>query len=242
MAKLMKGISLAFSSLSDTLWSRTQPAASSSLFDLRITLPSAFASLFPLPLHPSRRGSVPEWLNLQQIIESTDLSTDKAEIISRLQSCSQLRFSVVMASQQQEEVRPAASVASCGLIGEKNVVQVVTDNGSNYVLAGKLLQAKREHLFWTPSVRQRNKSAPALWWKSYGAQVPDLRNLAVRVLGLTCSASGCERNWSTFEHIHSKKRSRLEHQRVIGWGNVMIREIPLIICKQSLERSSNIVP
>ncbi|KAI9084351.1 hypothetical protein K1719_033693 [Acacia pycnantha] len=62
------------------------------------------------------------------------------------------------------------------------------------------------------AIRQRNKSAPALWWKSYGAQVPDLRNLAVRVLGLTCSASGCERNWSTFEHIHSK-RSRLEHQR-----------------------------
>ncbi|KAI9112920.1 hypothetical protein K1719_016034 [Acacia pycnantha] len=64
------------------------------------------------------------------------------------------------------------------------------------------------------SIRQRNKSAPALWWKSYGAQVPNLRNLAVRVLGLTCSASGCERNWSTFEHIHSKKRSRLEHQRL----------------------------
>ncbi|XP_057418048.1 uncharacterized protein LOC130712226 [Lotus japonicus] len=35
-------------------------------------------------------------------------------------------------------------------IGEKNVVQVVTDNGSNYVLAGKILQAKRKHLFWTP--------------------------------------------------------------------------------------------
>ncbi|GKU88834.1 hypothetical protein SLEP1_g3051 [Rubroshorea leprosula] len=35
-------------------------------------------------------------------------------------------------------------------IGEKNVIQVVTDNGSNYVLAGKLLQAKRKNLFWTP--------------------------------------------------------------------------------------------
>ncbi|KAK4267695.1 hypothetical protein QN277_024441 [Acacia crassicarpa] len=64
------------------------------------------------------------------------------------------------------------------------------------------------------AVRQRNKSAPSLWWKSYGAQVPELRNLAVRVLSLTCSSSGCERNWSTFEHIHSKKRSRLEHQRL----------------------------
>ncbi|XP_004497729.1 uncharacterized protein [Cicer arietinum] len=35
-------------------------------------------------------------------------------------------------------------------IGEQNIVQVVTNNGSNYVLAGKLLTAKRPHLFWTP--------------------------------------------------------------------------------------------
>ncbi|XP_020979180.1 uncharacterized protein LOC110271879 [Arachis ipaensis] len=35
-------------------------------------------------------------------------------------------------------------------IGEQNVVQVVTDNGSNYVLAGKLLMEKRPNLFWTP--------------------------------------------------------------------------------------------
>ncbi|XP_075511804.1 uncharacterized protein LOC142547406 [Primulina tabacum] len=35
-------------------------------------------------------------------------------------------------------------------VGEKNVVQVITDNGSNYVLAGKLLQAKIPNLFWTP--------------------------------------------------------------------------------------------
>ncbi|XP_020963400.1 uncharacterized protein LOC107645034 [Arachis ipaensis] len=35
-------------------------------------------------------------------------------------------------------------------IGEQSVVQVVTDNGSNYVLAGKLLMEKRPNLFWTP--------------------------------------------------------------------------------------------
>ncbi|CAF1927550.1 unnamed protein product [Brassica napus] len=35
-------------------------------------------------------------------------------------------------------------------VGEKNVVQVVTDNASNYVKAGRLLEAKRPHLFWTP--------------------------------------------------------------------------------------------
>ncbi|CAH1412850.1 unnamed protein product [Lactuca virosa] len=35
-------------------------------------------------------------------------------------------------------------------VGEKNVVQVVTDNALAYVKAGKLLEAKREHLYWTP--------------------------------------------------------------------------------------------
>ncbi|XP_027357050.1 uncharacterized protein LOC113866362 [Abrus precatorius] len=35
-------------------------------------------------------------------------------------------------------------------IGEDKVVQVITDNGSNYVLAGKMLEAKRPHLYWTP--------------------------------------------------------------------------------------------
>ncbi|XP_042383296.1 uncharacterized protein LOC121975615 [Zingiber officinale] len=35
-------------------------------------------------------------------------------------------------------------------VGEVNVVQVVTDSTSNNVLAGKLLEAKRPHLYWTP--------------------------------------------------------------------------------------------
>ncbi|CAL5385720.1 unnamed protein product [Camellia sinensis] len=35
-----------------------------------------------------------------------------------------------------------------------------------------------------------------LWWESYGED-----------------ATGCERNWSTFDHVHSKKRNRLEQQR-----------------------------
>ncbi|GAV64526.1 DUF659 domain-containing protein [Cephalotus follicularis] len=35
-------------------------------------------------------------------------------------------------------------------VGEENVVQVVTDNASNYKLAGEYLMEKRKHLFWTP--------------------------------------------------------------------------------------------
>ena len=31
-----------------------------------------------------------------------------------------------------------------------NVVQVITDNASNYVLVGKLLEEKHNTIFWTP--------------------------------------------------------------------------------------------
>nr|KYP42186.1 hypothetical protein KK1_036401 [Cajanus cajan] len=52
------------------------------------------------------------------------------------------------------------------------------------------------------------------WWKMYGGHTPHLQIVAIKVLSLTCSSSGCEHNWSTFEHIHSKKRSKLEHQKL----------------------------
>ncbi|KAK1407750.1 hypothetical protein QVD17_39376 [Tagetes erecta] len=70
--------------------------------------------------------------------------------------------------------------------------------------------------FFSLDVAKRAQSnlAPAEWWKLYGKGTPNLQQLAVRVLSLTCSASGCERNWSTFEQIHSKKRNRLEHKKL----------------------------
>nr|KAJ0227509.1 hypothetical protein LSAT_V11C100007330 [Lactuca sativa] len=64
------------------------------------------------------------------------------------------------------------------------------------------------------AVLRRKKMQPAKWWSSYGDECPKLQHLAIRVLSLTCSATGCERNWSTFDHIHSKKRNRLEQQRL----------------------------
>ncbi|XP_059294892.1 uncharacterized protein LOC132047945 isoform X2 [Lycium ferocissimum] len=48
----------------------------------------------------------------------------------------------------------------------------------------------------------------------FGGRTPELTKFAIRVLSLTCSSSGCERNWSTFESIHTKKRNRLEHCRI----------------------------
>ena len=52
------------------------------------------------------------------------------------------------------------------------------------------------------------------WWLYYGGSIPELQQIAIRVLSQTSSSSGCERNWSIFERIHSKRRNRLEHQRL----------------------------
>ncbi|XP_072064179.1 uncharacterized protein [Arachis hypogaea] len=35
-------------------------------------------------------------------------------------------------------------------VGEKNVIQVVTDNAANYKAAGEMLMKKRKNLFWKP--------------------------------------------------------------------------------------------
>ncbi|XP_058729233.1 uncharacterized protein LOC131601436 [Vicia villosa] len=66
----------------------------------------------------------------------------------------------------------------------------------------------------TTVVENRDEVFPDQWWDTYGTEAPNLQKLAIWILSQTCSASGCERNWSVFEHIHSKKRNRLEHQKL----------------------------
>ncbi|XP_077250319.1 uncharacterized protein LOC143889837 [Tasmannia lanceolata] len=60
----------------------------------------------------------------------------------------------------------------------------------------------------------RATTLPAEWWVLYGSDAPNLRKIAVKVLSQTASSSGCERNWSTFNLIHSKRRNRLGHQNL----------------------------
>ncbi|XP_059595588.1 mannosyl-oligosaccharide 1,2-alpha-mannosidase MNS1 [Vitis vinifera] len=52
------------------------------------------------------------------------------------------------------------------------------------------------------------------WWRLHGYSAPHLQKLAILILSQTASSSGCERNWSVFERIHTKRRNRLEHQRL----------------------------
>jgi hypothetical protein len=47
------------------------------------------------------------------------------------------------------------------------------------------------------------------WWQTYGKRWPHLRWFAMRLTAQGCSACACERNWSTYEWVHSKKRNQL---------------------------------
>ncbi|KAH1221935.1 hypothetical protein GmHk_12G035237 [Glycine max] len=52
----------------------------------------------------------------------------------------------------------------------------------------------------------------------------------------TCSASGYERNWSIFEHIHSKRRNRLEHQKL---DDLVLEESPPFLTREEVEALCN---
>ncbi|RVW49640.1 hypothetical protein CK203_076728 [Vitis vinifera] len=49
------------------------------------------------------------------------------------------------------------------------------------------------------AIDSRTLRSPTSWWMRFGDSTPELQKFAIRVLRLTCSASGCERNWSTFD-------------------------------------------
>jgi len=58
----------------------------------------------------------------------------------------------------------------------------------------------------------------AQWWEAFGSHCPELQKFAIRILSQTCSATRCERNWSVFERIHTKKRNRLDQK----WLNDLV--------------------
>ncbi|XP_050121243.1 uncharacterized protein LOC126598911 [Malus sylvestris] len=66
------------------------------------------------------------------------------------------------------------------------------------------------HLAEIGCIKNDDNYDPVSWWSTYGNRVPNLQRIAIKILSLTTSSSGCERNWSTFEGIHTKKRNRLD--------------------------------
>nr|DAD24024.1 TPA_asm: hypothetical protein HUJ06_025487 [Nelumbo nucifera] len=55
---------------------------------------------------------------------------------------------------------------------------------------------------------------PGEWWSRFGCDTPNLKRIVERILSQMCSSSGYEHNWSVFERIHTKRKNKLEHQRL----------------------------
>ncbi|XP_059063142.1 uncharacterized protein LOC131039688 isoform X2 [Cryptomeria japonica] len=60
----------------------------------------------------------------------------------------------------------------------------------------------------------RTTMMPDHWWNFFGPETPNIQKLAICILSQPCSASGCERDWSMFEHIHSKRHNRLSVEKM----------------------------
>ncbi|XP_057745498.1 uncharacterized protein LOC130963392 [Arachis stenosperma] len=58
------------------------------------------------------------------------------------------------------------------------------------------------------------RSATDEWWSLFRGSAPCLQKIAVRILSQASASSRCERNWSLFDQIHTKRRNRLEHDRL----------------------------
>ncbi|MQM02055.1 hypothetical protein Taro_034814 [Colocasia esculenta] len=98
--------------------------------------------------------------------------------------------------------------ASEVLIGAKNVIKRILDNEDRAIIACKQMHDYRLQLYhFGTSTAQRAAQilSPADWWLDHGRTYgyEDLAYVAIRVLSQTTSATGCERNWSTFGFIHT---------------------------------------
>ncbi|GMQ06918.1 hypothetical protein CsSME_00051331 [Camellia sinensis var. sinensis] len=62
-------------------------------------------------------------------------------------------------------------------------------------------------------IEARMYEKPISWWVNHGASTPLLQGLKFKLLSQPASSSCCERNWSTYGHIHSIKRNRFASSR-----------------------------
>ncbi|PWZ40492.1 hypothetical protein Zm00014a_028394 [Zea mays] len=63
------------------------------------------------------------------------------------------------------------------------------------------------------SLEDRSYMEPKMWWGIHGHSAPELKKLALKLLGQPASSSCAERNWSTYGLIHSSLRNRLNPGR-----------------------------
>ncbi|GAV92759.1 DUF659 domain-containing protein/Dimer_Tnp_hAT domain-containing protein, partial [Cephalotus follicularis] len=90
----------------------------------------------------------------------------------------------------------------------------ICKNGEATMSEIKLFWERHESFGRDIAIKLSNTMQPDEWWRLFGHSAPNLQKVAIQLLSQTSSSSGCERNWSVFKRIHTKKRNRLEHQRL----------------------------
>ena len=83
------------------------------------------------------------------------------------------------------------------------MMRLVKDVGVRNKINGQLLEFHfAKGLFsMENAINSRKTMPPAEWWEMFRDGCPKLKWFAIRVLSLTCSSFGCERNWSSFEMV-----------------------------------------
>ncbi|XP_072076524.1 uncharacterized protein [Arachis hypogaea] len=76
-----------------------------------------------------------------------------------------------------------------------------------------LYRDRKESFDRPEAIRVASKLKLDEWWRLFGSSTPCLQRIVVRILRQISASFGCERNWSFFYHVHTKRRNRLEHDR-----------------------------
>ncbi|XP_057740600.1 uncharacterized protein LOC130957772 [Arachis stenosperma] len=77
-----------------------------------------------------------------------------------------------------------------------------------------LYRDRKESFDRPETIRVASQLKPDEWWRLFGSSAPCLQKIIVCILSQASASSGCERNWSLFDQIHTKRRNRLEHDRL----------------------------
>lgn len=81
-------------------------------------------------------------------------------------------------------------------------------------MMGHAAYVGKEGDFGDPMVIDLAQDMPSYqWWVMHGGDFTELQKVAVRVLAMVSGAGACERNWSAYDFVHSKKRNRLDPDR-----------------------------
>ena len=87
------------------------------------------------------------------------------------------------------------------------VTRLEPDIEKQVMVLAQLATFRRGTGYWcSPLVRASKVMDPAIFWETHGSACPDLQAFAGKVLGVTVTTCAAERNWSTYEFIHNKRR------------------------------------